>query len=523
MKKTQSFLATMFRILLLLGPAVLVAQDGVEKGSGDESPNILFCIADDWGWPHAGAYGNDSVVKTPAFDRIASEGLLFEHAYISSPSCTPSRNAILTGQYHWRLGWGGNLWSMLDTKHQTYPHLLEKAGYFTGHWRKSWGPGKLDNWKEIGHPAGKKFSNFDSFLKARPKDQPFCFWLGASDPHRPYKPGTGVESGMDLSSIKLFEHYPDSETVRSDVADYYFEVQRFDSDVQRALAKLESLDLLDNTIVVMTGDHGMPFPRCKANLYDSGARVPMAVRWPKVIQPGRVSTDFVSTTDLAPTFLEAAGVKIPAAVTGKSWLEIFRSGLKQGRVEPAREFVLTGKERHVPCQESGDSGGTPMRAIRTDDFLLIHNYRPDRWPAGTPEHEKAYIPNCWLGDCDNGPTKTYMVDHKDKDADHQRKWELAFGKRPEFELYDLRNDPGQLNNVAGRSEYANVQASLLGTLNQNLASTGDPRELSGVDAAKVFDKPKYFGSGPRHPSSKNAKTNKKKKKKNQSTGKIPNP
>jgi N-sulfoglucosamine sulfohydrolase len=210
-------------------------------------PNILFAIADDWGWPHAGAYG-DPVVKTPAFDRIAKEGVLFEHAYISSPSCTPSRNAILTGQYHWRLGPGANLWSTLDTEHRTYPLILEEAGYFVGHWRKSWGPGSLKNWGEV-HPAGKKFKNFDAFLTERPKDKPFCFWLGASDPHRPYKAGTGVESGMDLNKIKLFDHYPDSKEIRSDVADYYFEVQRFDNDVAVAMAKLEKAGLLETSTI----------------------------------------------------------------------------------------------------------------------------------------------------------------------------------------------------------------------------------------------------------------------------------
>ena len=477
----------------------LLSVFGAATANADERPNILFCIADDWGWPHAGAYG-DPVVKTPAFDRIAKEGVLFENAFISSPSCTPSRNAILTGQFHWRLGWGANLHSMLDTKHQTYPHLLAEAGYFTGHWRKSWGPGKVNNWLDTpgGHPAGQKFNSFDAFLEAWPRDKPFCFWLGASDPHRGYKLNSGRESGMDISQIKLFDHYPDSDTIRSDVADYYFEVQRFDSDVDKAISKLESMNVLDNTIVVMTGDHGMPFPRCKGNLYDCGARVPMAVRWPKQIPADRVVTDFVSTTDLGPTFLESAGVEIPKSMTGRSCMNILKSK-QSGRIETARNHVLTGKERHVPCQEGDDSGGTPMRAIRTDRYLLIHNYRPDRWPAGTPNYTLAYIPSCWLGDCDNGPTKTYMVDNQDKDSDHRRKYDLAFAKRPQWELYDMNKDPGQLTNVAGDQEYAEVKAQLIQQLTSGLVATDDPRE-TGEDADEIFDKPEYFGSGPRHPS-----------------------
>ena len=496
----MKYIFLIIALILIVLPNDLLGTDvrgNNHRASKNDRPNILFCIADDWGWPHAGAY-DDPVVKTPTFDRIAREGVLFENAFVSAPSCTPSRNAILTGQYHWRLGWGGNLHSRLDIKFKTYPHLLEGAGYFTGHWRKSWGPGKVDNWDQHpqGHPAGKQFASMEAFFEAWPHDRPFCFWLGASDPHRPYEQASGKANGMELSQIKLFEHFPDSETVRSDVADYYFEVQRFDHDVALVLEKLESMGVLENTIVVMTGDHGMPFPRCKANLYDSGTRVPMAVRWPNNIKPGRSVTDFVSTTDLAPTFLELAGVPIPPEMTGRSWLYILKSP-ESGRIEPQRDHVLTGKERHVPCQEAPDSGGTPMRAIRNDQFLLIHNYEPNRWPAGTPDYQHAFIPGCWYGDCDNGPTKTYMIGNKDVDEEHQRKYELAFGKRPEIELYELAKDECQLNNVADSAEFAAMKADLLNQLNAELLSFSDPRELG--TGAETFDSPEYFGLGPRHP------------------------
>jgi hypothetical protein len=187
----------------------------------DERPNILFCIADDWGWPHAGVYG-DPVVKTPAFDRLAREGVLFENAFVTAPSCTASRNSLLTGQWHWRLGQGANLWSTLHPKHPVYPQLLQQAGYHVGHWRKAWGPG---DWRALGRtedPAGPTYNGFAAFLKDRPKDQPFCFWLGASDPHRPYQWQSGADSGIDIKRIRLPAHLPDHETVRNDVADYYF-------------------------------------------------------------------------------------------------------------------------------------------------------------------------------------------------------------------------------------------------------------------------------------------------------------
>jgi len=468
---------------------------GCEK-EPSRPPNILFAIADDWGWPHAGVYG-DPVVQTPAFDRVAREGILFNHAYVSAPSCTPSRNAILTGQYHWRLGPGSNLWSTLDTAIPVFPLLLEDAGYQIGHYRKSWGPGKLDDWER--HPAGKNYNEggFEAFLAERTDDAPFCFWLGSWDPHRPYDKGTGIASGMDPEQIRLFACFPDTQEVRSDVADYYYEVQRFDTLVARAIQLLEEHGELENTIIVVTGDNGMPFPRCKANLYDSGTRMPLAVRWGSGIrQPGRILDDFVSLSDFAPTLLELAGVEIPPVMTGKSMTRLF-SSTEDGFVdEKNRGYVLHGKERHVPAQE-GHMGGYPSRAIRTHDFLYIRNFEPDRWPSGTPDYLEAAIPYCWLGDCDNSPTKTYMVENREADAHHLHLWELAFGKRPAEELYDCRADPEQLVNVAGEPEYEEIREAMSARLTEQLELTGDPRILG---SGEPFDTYPYYGTGPRHPS-----------------------
>ncbi len=459
-----------------------------------QHPNILFAIADDWGYPHAGAYG-DPVVQTPVFDRLAREGVLFMHAYISSPSCTPSRNAILSGQYHWRLGAGASLWSTLDPATPAYPLILEEAGYHVGYWRKSWGPGKLDEWNK--HPAGKHYkAGFEGFLSERPDNKPFCFWLGASDPHRPYKAGTGIQSGMDIDKIRLFECFPDHPVIRSDVADYYFEVQRFDSDVANAIELLEKTGELENTIIVMTGDHGMPFPRSKANLYDSGSRVPLAIRWGSGIRkPDRKIDDFISLCDLAPTFLELAGVKIPEVMTGRSLVGLMKSK-REGFIQTSeRSFVLYGKERHVPCQEE-TMDGYPSRAIRNHEFLYIRNYKPGLWPSGTPDYLNATLPGCWLGDCDNGPTKSYMVENKDLDANHRHLWELSFGKRATEELYDCKNDPGQINNLAGEPEYDEIRASLALKLMEQLELTGDPRAMGKGDELEGHP---YYGGVPKHP------------------------
>ncbi len=482
-----------FCLVLIFGFAFTLPLSAAGQ---DKRPNILFCIADDWGWPHAGAYG-EPVVKTPTFDRIAKEGVLFHHAYISSPSCTPSRNAILTGQWHWRLGTGGNLHSTLDQKLKVYPHILADAGYHTGYWRKSWGPGKLDGkWKDI-PPAGKNYrKGFKQFLETRPEGEPFCFWLGASDPHRPYKTGSGRESGLDLSNIKLFPFFPDSEVIRSDYADYFFEVQRFDDDVAAALKLLEATGEADNTIVVITGDHGMPFPRCKSNVYDSGSRVPLALRWPAQVKAGQVLNGFVSLTDLAPTFLRAAGLAVPSEMTGHDLLPAITGG---GDAK-LRTDVLFGKERHVPSQEAPDMGGYPTRAIRTADFLYIRNYEPDRWPNGTPHWKKAAFPGAWYGDTDGGPTKNYIDANKDKDEIHRRAWDWCFAKRPADELYDLKNDPDQLKNVASEPAYLEILKNLSDRLTADLTASGDPRH---TEAPVLFDTYPYSGGTPKHPDYKN--------------------
>lgn len=477
----------MLRILLLL---FTISGFLCCAETEQQQPNILFCIADDWG-AEAGVYG-DRVVKTPHFDRIAREGALFNNAYVSAPSCTPSRNAILTGQWHWRLESGANLYGTLGQDVEVYPHLLEKNGYKTGSWRKSFGPGTLEGKFVDKHPAGTPGNGFDEFLSTREKGQPFAFWLGASDPHRGYELHSGRDSGIDISSIDLYPCFPESEEIRSDVADYYFEVQRFDSDIGKALAMLEEIGELDNTIVVMTGDHGMPFPRCKSNLYDTGTRVPLAIRWGSKVKAGQSFKKFVSLTDLAPTFLDAAGISIPSAMTGKSILR----ALTGGGDDALRPYVLTGKERHVPSQEAPDWGGYPGRSIRTDDFLYIRNYEPNKWPSGTPYFEKATMEGNWYADTDNGPTKTYIINNKDKDEAHKRAYDLSFAKRPAEELFDLKTDPGQLTNVASVEAYQEILLELSDKLTADLVATGDPRHTS---IEFDFDTQAYSGGGPKAP------------------------
>jgi N-sulfoglucosamine sulfohydrolase len=474
------------------------ASQSLGAQANKSRPNILFCLADDWSWPHASIAG-DRVVKTPTFDRVAMEGVLFKNAFVSAPSCTPSRGAIVTGQWHWRLEEGGNLWSTLPTKFDVYPDMLENAGYHVGFTRKGWGPGRDEPGGRKRNPAGPRFKNFEQFLKARPQGKPFCFWFGSTDPHRGYKWQSGIKSGMKLEDVQVPACMPDSEEVRTDICDYYWEVQRFDTEVGQLLKILEENGELDNTLVVISGDNGMPFPRCKSNLYDLGTNVPLAVRWPARVKGGRIVEDFISLADLTPTFFEAAGLKPTPQMTAKSFLNVLTSD-KSGRVDPKRDHILTGKERHVPCQETG-MAGYPMRAIRTHDFLYIRNFKPNRWPAGAP---KGYAQPADIvvsrprgtfygyGDVDASPTKSFILKHRD-DQDVKKLFELAFEKRPAEELYDLHKDPDQLNNVADQPEYAKEKNQLAAALIAELKATKDPRVLGKGD---VFDTYPYYGEMP---------------------------
>ena len=467
-------------LVALLGAAIVLNGDDAGAAPPDARPNVLFCLADDWGWPHAGVYG-DRVVQTPAFDRLAREGVLFERAFISSPSCTPCRNSIITGQHFYRLDQGANLHSTLDVRHPNFMTLLETAGYAIGHYRKAWGPGDFRAAGYERHPCGPAYKGFDQFMKERPKNQPFCFWFGTSDPHRPYVEGSGRESGMNIDAVQVPGFWPDVETIRSDIADYYFEVQRWNRDVADAMALLEQAGELDNTIIVMSGDHGMPFPRCKGNLYDWGVRVPLAIRWGSQVKGGQRVDEFVSLIDIAPTVLEAAGVETPAVMTGRSLLNLLRG--KESKDD--RSSIVVGRERHTPAQEVPSMVGFPARAIRTDRWLYIMNLESDRWPAGVPDN--ATHPIGQFADCDGGPTKAFLMEHRD-DPKYARYFQYCFVKRPAEELYDCEKDPDQLKNLAAEPEYKATAAQLRSQLIARLKETADPRF---TEAPVEFDEYPY--------------------------------
>ena len=471
----------------------------VVKATADERPNILFCISDDQSYYHTGASG-DPVVKTPAFDRMAREGLRFVNAFCDAPTCGPSRSAILTGQPIWRLEEAGNIHSTLPAKFTTYTELLAEAGYHVGFTGKGWSPGRLEPGGRSQNPAGIEFSertakapfkmmrntdyagNFEGFLDATGDDQPFCFWLGTSEPHRAYEAGIGQRTGKDPGKVVIPPIFPDNEIIRNDILDYLTEIETFDQQVARAIALLESRGELDNTLVVITSDHGMPFPRAKASLYDAGTRVPLAMCWPGGIsEPGRDIEAFVNLSDLAPMFLEVVGLEVPEMMVANSV-----AGILSNKPAEDRSAAFIAMERHDGCRKGGK--GYPCRAIRTADYLYIHNFEPNRWPSGSPDASVCAraLP---YGEIDTAPTKTFLMENANDDR-YAKLAALAFGMRPAEELYDLKNDPWQMNNLAGSDRVKVIQLEMRQRLFDHLKATRDPRVVGG---AVDWDYYPYYG------------------------------
>jgi N-sulfoglucosamine sulfohydrolase len=469
--------------------------------TASERPNILVCMADDASWPYCGAYGC-TWVETPNFDRVAREGLLFNNAFTPNAKCAPSRSCWLTGRNPWQLKEACNHWCTFPLEFKTYTEALQELGYFVGETGKDWGPGvALDaagnQRRLVGIPFEKRklqpvakhisnndySANFSDFLSAVPADKPWCFWYGSTEPHRPYEFGIGLRDGKrtpaDIDQVPGY--WPDNETVRTDMLDYAYELKTFDDHLGRMLAELESLGQLDNTLVVVTADNGMPFPRCKGQAYGPSNHLPLAIRWPRGIeQPGRAIDDYVSFIDLAPTFIEVAGATWSQSgmqdSPGHSLTNIFRSS-QAGRIDAQRSHVLIGKERHDIGRP--DDVGYPIRGIVEEGWLYVKNFEILRWPAGNPE--TGYL------NCDGSPTKSEILSLK-RAGGSAHTWELCFGLRPTEELYDLQADPYCLENLASEPTAQSRKSALAAKMLRELGLQADPR-MSGNGA--IFDRYPY--------------------------------
>ncbi len=493
-------------------------------------PNILFAIADDQTFAHT-SFAGGQFLKTPAFDRVAREGVYFSNCIAGSPGCAPSRSTIVTGRYHWQNEQAGQHASAWLKKYVPFVDLLDANGYATGLtgkgvdpfqyarnekdslWRKTNAAGvAYNNIKyESGAPADERtadgigpvnyFENFKHFMENVRGDKPFFFWYGSKEPHRAYEQDSWKRNNKQLGEIERVPgFFPDNEIIRGDMLDYAVEIEWFDLHLQRMLKYLEDIGELENTIVIVTADNGMPFPRAKANGYDYGIHVPMAIRFPKEFPGGRIVDDPLSFADLAPTILEITKTSAQGMfpISGKSVIPILES-TKQGVVDPTKKYVFSGRERHSSSRY--ENWGYPQRMIRSKDFLYIWNIKPERWPAGAPQRikpgttdellpiygidENGIHHSEWaFTDIDAAPSKSYIIEHyNDKSIKPYFDWAVA--KRPEVEFFDIKADPYCLNNIAGDEHYANVEKEMKKALMDELKKSKDPRVV-GPDK-DVFD------------------------------------
>lgn len=466
-------------LLVLFGFTVL-------RTAAQERPNILLLIGDNWSWPHAGTLG-DPLAKTPTFDRIAREGTVFQHAFCPVPSCSPTRSCILTGRASHQLEEAASLWSAFPKKLEVFTDRLAASDYNVGFTGKGWSPGRFKEHGWTQNPAGREHPDFEAFLKQRAAAKPFFFWLGNVDTalHK-WRDKQAGWSEQELAKVKVPPTLPDTSEVRGALLAYYSGVAAMDADFGRAIASLERDGLLSKTVIICTSDNGWQLPRGLANCHDSGTRVPFAVRWPGHIAAGRVVEDFISLTDLSPTCLELAGLKPSSIMTGRSFADVL-TGVTS---TTSRTHVFLERERHANVRKGNLS--YPVRGIRTRDHLLLWNLRPDRWPAGDPEMWFAVGD---FGDVDESVPKRFILDHRDEPSVRPY-FELNFGKRPEFELYDLRRDPHQLTNIAGLPENAVIRGQLIERIRTWMRDTNDPRVDPKTD---VWDSYPYFGGRPKEP------------------------
>ncbi|MEX1241189.1 MAG: sulfatase [Cyclobacteriaceae bacterium] len=495
-------------VLLCLLLTVACAPQKDQSSDTARRPNILFAIADDASFPHMSAYGS-SWVNTPAFDRVATEGILFMRAYTPNAKCAPSRACILTGRNSWQLEEAANHSPYFPARFMTFIEALTAHGYHTGYTAKGWAPGdpgEVNGKKrELTGQAYNQFTttppatginknnyaaNFEDFLNQKPEDQPFCFWYGSTEPHRSYEFGSGIEKGRkklaDIGKVPAF--WPDNDTVRTDMLDYAYEIEHFDQHLQTMLLLLEARGELENTIVVVTADNGMPFPRIKGQEYEYSNHLPLAIMWKgRIKKPGRQVEDFVSFIDFAPTFLEVAGIPADAVsmepMTGKSLTDIFFSE-DAGQVIPDRNHVIIGKERHDVGRPH--DWGYPIRGIVTARYIYLHNFEPDRWPAGNPE--TGYL------NTDGSPTKTMILQGRTS-AETKHFWIASFGKRPQDELYQISRDPDCMDNLTLHPEFQSIKAALKDQLFEQLKAEDDPRMFG---KGHIFDQYEYAGDNSRN-------------------------
>jgi arylsulfatase A-like enzyme len=418
-----------------------------------EKPNIVFIIADDVSWNDIGCYGND-VVKTPNIDRLAQEGLRFTNAFLTASSCSPSRCSIISGKYPHSDG-AAELHTPLPESEVSslYPLLLKENNYYTGQAGK-WHMGQAahrafdrytdDNGYDNGD-GGEK--NWVRFIKERPKDKPFYFWLASHDAHRPWGADT-FKITHDPLKMVIPPYFFDTPETRQDMASYYNEIGRFDYYVGKVREELEKQGVLDNTVIIVMADNGRPFPRCKTRVYDSGMKTPFIVFWPKGIRSkGSQTESLISAIDIAPTILELAGINPPEKYQGKSFVPVLKTPSAEIRTAIFSEHNWHDYEAHE-------------RMIRTKDYLYVLNARPNLTNGG-PADSKA------------SPTQHALNQVRDDGKLTPAQADVFMAPRPAEELFNVKNDPQQFLNLTSMPEYQEKLKEMRRLLKNWQYNTGD--------------------------------------------------
>lgn len=436
-----------------------------------KSPNILLLLSDDHSYPYLSCYG-DKNVKTPNIDKLAGEGFKSHRFFTACPQCVPSRAALMTGKSPVAARMT-RFSSPLPANQMTLPELLrDKGGYYTGICGRSY---HLDGSAGRGNDIADRIlrenkmrtfesrvhflkgcrddavpSVVDEFLDGVPSEKPFFLWANFSDPHHVWDAPKSLRH--DPMELDLPAHWPDSPEMRSQFADYCAEVNRLDHSIGKVLSVLEARGLMENTLILFLGDNGAALPHGKGSLYDPGSNVPCVIRGPGV-KPAVESKSLLSGEDVAPTLLDAAGVEIPADMSGKSFWQLVNGKAYEPRTHI---FVERGPHGSAPVSVQMTSSGYDLaRAVRSERFKLIYNCTP--WIPYSPV------------DSASGPAWTKM---KEQNADGTLAASLKATyftvPRPVYELYDLESDPSELINLAGNPEYAAHEDELRGALTEKM-------------------------------------------------------
>ncbi|MYB17503.1 MAG: sulfatase [Holophagales bacterium] len=425
----------------VLGLGLLLAAASPPARGADESPNIVVFVADDAGWSDFGAFGNRAV-RTPNLDRLAATGVVFENAFLTTASCSPSRISILSGRYPHATG-AEDLHTPLPTGVDLLPAYLAREGYFTGHMRKThYGP---EGERQFDWFSEETWEGLPGFLDVA-GDRPFFLWIGFRDPHRPYS-SDAVDPPHDPGEVAVPPYLVDDEETRADLALYYDEISRMDGEIGRMLAELDRRELREDTLVVFLSDNGMPFPRAKATAYDAGIRTPLIVFWPGVTPSGARYPGLTSVIDLAPTLLEAAGAGIPESFQGES----FAAALTD-QTAPGREYVFAERNWHN-CDEH-------IRTVRGVRYKLIRN-------------AYAELPLCTPADASRSASWYSLTARREAGTLTPGQARLFEAPRPVIEVYDLEADPHELVNLAGRPEVERIARQLSRVLDAWIEETED--------------------------------------------------